>query len=144
MTYLRESFLIRSLRNFQHRISERETKKKYYFRDHGLLSLFLHEPSSLALETVIFNHLASIYQNNIYYLRDTLEVDFFIPDKQLIQVRYNLNNIDTREREIRSLIRAAKIYKTEEITIITLDEEDIINVDDMRISVVPAWKWMLV
>jgi len=42
--YLQDSFLIREMTNFNAKISNRESKKKYYFRDHGLLSLFLMEP----------------------------------------------------------------------------------------------------
>ena len=75
MHYLEDSFLIRSLKILQHKTSDRETKKKHYFRDHGLLGLFLHKPSSLALETIVFNTLSRKYSEQLYYLRDTMEVE---------------------------------------------------------------------
>ena len=67
----------------------------------------------------------------------------FSPGKQLIQVCFNLNDIDTRERETRSLIKAAKKHNIKELTIITYDEEETIKVEDMSISVMPVWKWVL-
>jgi predicted AAA+ superfamily ATPase len=36
LDHLSDSFLIRSLENHQKKITERETKKKYYFRDHKM------------------------------------------------------------------------------------------------------------
>lgn len=142
---LEESFLIKSIKNYHSKMTDKETKKKYYFRDHGLLSLFLNEPSSLSLETLVFTHLNHIYPNRIFFLREKYEVDFFVPDEnQLIQVCFNLNEINTREREINALLHANKSYKSNKLTIITIDnEEEFLNLDGVTIHILPAWKWLL-
>ncbi len=143
VNYLEDSFLIRSTQNFHKKITERETKKKYYFRDHGLLGLFLHNPESILLETLVFNHLCRHYPGNVYYLRDRFEIDFYIPGKKLIQVAYHLSPIETREREIKALVQAGQNIQAQELLIITMDHEEVIREAEMEIKVLPAWKWIL-
>lgn len=143
INYLEDSFLIRSVVNYEHKISNRETRKKYYFRDHGLLLLFLAESSVQTLETLVFNHLNHLYPDEVSYLRENLEVDFMVPGKLLIQVSYTLKDPSTREREFRALIAARKKYNIEDILIITMDEEEVLDERDIRVKVVPVWKWVL-
>jgi len=57
MQYLEESYMIKGISNYHSKITERETKKKYYFRDNGLLNLFLTIGESHLLETLVFHKL---------------------------------------------------------------------------------------
>lgn len=141
--YIEDAFLIAGLQNFRTKITERESKKKYYFRDHGLLSLFLTEAESFLMETIVFNHLRKKYPANLYYLKEVYEVDFLIADKMLIQVAYSLADIKTKEREISALIKAAKTYNIHNLVIITYNQEEIIQNEGKQISVVPIWKYLL-
>jgi len=141
--YIEDAFLIRSITNYLSKISERETKKKYYFRDHGLLNLFLLNPESFSLETIVFNELSKRYPGNLYYLKDNFEVDFFVPDRMLVQVSYKMDESKTREREISSLLKASKTYQVEEMIIITHSQEETINQEGKKIDIVPVWKWLL-
>ncbi len=141
--YLEEAFLIASLPNFGSGISNRESKMKYYFRDHGLLSLFLVNPESFVLETMVYNNLRRWFAPNLFYLRDITEVDFYVPGKLLIQAAWRLDNETTRRREVASLIKAADKYPAEKLMIITYDQEEKILLDNRMIHVLPAWKWML-
>ena len=141
--YLEDSFLLRSTNNFSKKITERETKKKYYFRDHGLLGLFLNDPESILFETLVFNHLSRKYPGNVFYIRDKYEIDFYIPQKQLIQVCYHLSPNETREREIKALVKASQNVKADKLLIVTIDHEEVIKESGLEILVVPAWKWVL-
>ena len=141
--YIEDAFLIRSITNYLSKISEREVKKKYYFRDHGLLNLFLLNPESFSLETIVFNELSKRYPGNLYYLKDNFEVDFFVPDRMLVQVSYKMDESKTREREISSLLKASKTYQVEEMIIITHSQEETINQEGKKIDIVPVWKWLL-
>jgi len=143
LDHLADSFLIRSLENHQKKITERETKKKYYFRDHGMLGLFLNDPSSRVLETMVFNHLTRSHPGNVYYLRDLFEVDFYIPGSLLVQVSYSIESPDTRERELNALLKAKKKFEANTLLIITFDSEETIQVNGTEIKAIPAWKWML-
>lgn len=53
-----------------------------------------------SFENIVFNVLNQKYKD-IYYLRDTYEVDFFC-DNKLFQVSYDNSNPKTKQREISS------------------------------------------
>ena len=141
--YLEDSFLISSLENYNAKITSRESKKKYYFRDNGILSLFLIDPPSFQLETLVFNKLRTIYKANFFYLRNGYEVDFFIPGEALIQVCFSLGEPATRTREISALLKAKLTHPVKNITIITYSTEEIVTIETSTISIVPVWKWIL-
>jgi len=143
MNYLEDSFLINSIPNFNAKISSRESKKKYYFRDNGLLSLFLAEPESVQIETLVFNHLRKLYGQNVFYMRNGFEVDFLVPGELLVQVCYSLAAAETRKREISALLKAAALHSVKSLMIITFDSEEIIREKESVIQVIPLWKWLL-
>ncbi len=141
--YLEDSYLIKSVSNNLAKLSSRESKKKYYFRDHGMLSLFLSDPASFQLETLIFNALKRRFSDNVFYLRNGFELDFLVPGELFIQVCYSLTDETTRNREIKGLLNAARLYPVKNRLIITYSTEERIHSDDVSIEVIPAWKWLL-
>ncbi len=142
--YLIESFMIHDVSNFANKFVERETKKKYYFADTGLLGLFLIDQDTKLLENQVFIELKRKYKEEIFYFKRKLEVDFYLPQqKLLIQVSYNIDEEETRKREIKALLLAMRELKINKGIIITYDTEDQIEVEDNIISIIPAWKWLL-
>ena len=85
----------------------------------------------------------------IYYWRDyqQREVDFVVKKGkdiiQLIQVCWNISDIETKEREIRSLLRAMEEFNLKESIIITEDQEGEEDIKGKKIKFVPLWKWLL-
>jgi predicted AAA+ superfamily ATPase len=141
--HLEDAFLIAPLANYMAKISSRESKKKYYFRDNGLLALFLMEPASFQLETLVFNQLRKKYQGNVFYIRNGYEVDFLVPGEVMIQVSYSLTEDSTRKREINALLKASEKTPVKSLAIVTFSTEETIETEGMTIDVVPAWKWLL-
>ncbi|MGC8581225.1 MAG: ATP-binding protein [Thermoplasmata archaeon] len=86
---------------------------------------------------------------NIYYWKNYLqhEVDFVIAKgkkvEQLIQVCYSLENEDTKNREIRSLLAASKELKCSNLYILNWDREDTVKIEGSEIKIIPVWKWLL-
>ncbi|MEG1187933.1 MAG: ATP-binding protein [Bacteroidales bacterium] len=150
---LGETYLTFGLSNYLAKIADRESLKKYYFIDNGILSLFLFNPDTILLENIVAVHLKEQFGQDFYYLRGDTEVDFYIPsEKRLIQVAYNLNSAETEKRECNALVKAiAKLQEREpgeekrnyEAIIITLDMEKEIEYENRTIRVVPVWKWLL-
>ena len=66
------------------------------------------------------------------------EVDFVLREgliiKELIQVCYSLDNLETREREIRSLLGGSKQLECNNLTIITYDQEKEEIIKDKKIK----------
>lgn len=140
---LENSYLISPLENYNAKISERESKKKYYFSDTGLLSLFLNDPPSFQLETLVFNTLKRKYGNKLQYFRNGYEIDFIVPGEIIVQASYSMQDAATRNRELTAIIKAGNKFETAEKLIVTFDTEENIQEGNEEIKVMPAWKWML-
>ena len=142
--YLRDSCLVFSLENYASKFVEKESMKKHYFVDNGLLNLFLIDPETSLLENMCALHLYRKYGSALYYYNKGVEVDFYVPDEELaIQVSYNLNDAATLEREKGALLKLAQRYELRKLMIITYSQESEINEGDRIIEIVPVWKWLL-
>lgn len=142
--YLHDAYIIFSISNFTDTLSEREGIRKFYFYDNGLLNLFLFQPETKLLENLVAVSLYRRYNDRLFFYRKNIEVDFIIPDQDTaIQVCYNIRESDTYEREVGALITLNKYKPMRHNIIITRDEEYIHETNDIRIEVVPIWKWLL-
>ena len=142
--YAKQSFLIFTIKNYFSKFVEKETTPKYYFNDNGLLNLFLNKEEPRLLENLVAINLWNNYKGNVYYLKSqNLDVDFFIEETgTAIQVAYSIANISD-DRETKSLVEAAKTLKeAKEFVILTYEEEKELNMDGVKIQVIPVWKWL--
>lgn len=144
IAYLRESWLILPFENLSARLSERESNKKYYFVDNGLLGLFLIDANTSLLENIVAISLRKQYEDNVFFYNKNIEVDFVVPDDGLaIQVAYSLADPTTEKRETDDLMKFNAIMPMRQLIIITKDEEMVIEKDGTVINVLPVWKWLL-
>lgn len=148
LRYMDEAFMTFRVMNYTDSLSERATNCKRYFYDNGILNNYVLDPQTKLLENLVATTLMKRYggqkEYNLYYYHKTIEVDFYVPDEGLgIQVSYSLNNFDTREREVGALQKMDKVFNLRHLMIITMDEEENIQVGDKTIEVVPVWKWLL-
>ena len=143
-TYLKETLLMFSVSNYAASFSEKETVKKYYFIDNGILNLFLFNPDAALLENIVAIFLYKKYGDGLYYYNKNVETDFYVPQqKLLVQVSYSLNNQSTLEREVNSLVKTAEFLSCEQLVIVTKNEENTLDVSDRKINVLPLWKFLL-
>ena len=143
LRYLEDAFMIGSISNFTSKDVERETAKKYYFMDNGFVQLFLNDQDTKLLENMIYLELRR-RKMEIYFFKRITEVDFYIPDKNmLIQVAYSISDIETEKREVKALQNAMKELTITDAIIITHNEWKEIETKYGSIHVVPAWKWLL-
>lgn len=147
--YAKDACLLFTLENYASKFAERETVKKHYFTDNGLLSIFLAESKSPLLENICAIALHKKYNRDyelphLYYYNRNIEVDFYIPEEEYaIQVSYSLSDEGTRKREISALLGLHKVMPLKKAVIVTLEEEENIEMDGLHIDVVPVWKWLL-
>jgi predicted AAA+ superfamily ATPase len=82
---------------------------------------------------------------NINYFKQKNECDFVVYKskdiEQALQVCKELN-FDNKTREINGLIEALDFFSLSVGTIITLDQEDSLNISGKIIQVIPVWKWI--
>ena len=144
VNYMCESWLLLPLENIIGKLTERNTQRKYYFIDNGILNLFLPDPEASLLENMVAINLIRKYKNEVCFYHNGVEVDFYLPEqKKLIQASYSLQDESTFQRETEALIKVSKRFEVDDLMIITKDEETVLEKDGKTIQVVPLWKWMM-
>ena len=144
VNYMCESWLLLPLENIIGKLTERNTQRKYYFIDNGILNLFLPDPEASLLENMVAINLIRKYKNEVYFYHNGVEVDFYLPEqKKLIQASYSLQDESTFQRETEALVKVSKRLEVNDLMIITKDEETVLEKDGKTIQVVPLWKWLL-
>lgn len=146
LDYLHESYLTFGISSFTDSISQRESIKKRYFYDNGILNLFLFLPETKLLENLVAIKLYNKYGDDLYYYNKNVEVDFCVPnDGLLIQASYRMIDEATRNREIGALQKLSKFIKPQRCIIVTYDQEEIVQSNDLdvQIEVIPSYKFML-
>jgi hypothetical protein len=125
--------------------------KKIYCVDHSLVTsvasgILLN--SGHLLENLVFTALRRVTPDIFYYKTKTgREVDFIAQltgrSKMLIQVCESIADPVTRKREITALSEAMTELKLTSGTIVTRNHEEEISVAAGKISVTPAWRFLL-
>lgn len=155
LSYVEEAFLGKTVSIYAYSIKDQlQYPRKFYLIDNGLysaVSFLKSEDSGRLLENLVFNRLQE-KQDVIFYWKNgsQREVDFVLPDyftdhtkRSLIQVCYNFSDQQTREREIRSLTKAAAEFGCKRALIITKDSWEELHVGDLEIEVLPYVEWEL-
>ena len=137
-----------SLENHASKFVEKETVKKHYFVDNGLLSIFLFNGDTALLENLCAIHLRKKYGDKLYFYNKNIEVDFLIAEEgYAVQASYSIYGEgmqETFERETKALRQLDKFLPLCRMVIVTYDEEGTVPLDNgKQIEVIPAWKWLL-
>lgn len=157
--YFVDALFVYPIYRFSYSIKEVQLSvPKVYVTDTGLLTLtntvgFSENFGRLMENTVAIELLRrkSCFapSTGIYYYKSSegKEVDFVVKEgvkiNQLIQVCYDINDLSTRERELKSLIKASKELKSKNLSVITWDYEAEEEFKGEAIKFVPLWKWLL-
>jgi uncharacterized protein len=147
---LEQPYLTQTIKLWRKSFVQRESERKTYFIDNGFITLHsVGMDYGKLLENCVALELMKRYEE-VYYYRTTkrLEVDFIVfepsSDKpSLFQVCESLSSSDTYKREVNALFQAIHDHNLNTGVIITSFDEKNITQDDMTISVIPVWKWML-
>ena len=141
----KDAYVVLALENYASKFVERETVKKHYFVDNGLLSIFLTGTESPLLENLCAVHLFRKYGDRLYYYSRNSEVDFYVPDeKYAAQACVTLSDADTKDREVSALMKLDRLENLERVVIVTRDERESIPISGGRIiEVLPAAEWLL-
>ncbi|MCI1220950.1 ATP-binding protein [Bifidobacterium tibiigranuli] len=162
LQYYEEAYLLFPVYEFTRALAANpRSVPKIYAIDPGMFSAFSKaaaEDRGQRLETAVFLKLRretdSIREGSISRLliRDggtSHEVDFVVGDVlsqqayRLIQVCWNLDDPKTRHREISALQVAMSRFGLHQATIVTLDTQETVAVDEGEVTMVPAWQWLL-
>mgnify|MGYP004467074767 FL=1 len=143
--YMAESWLILPYENLYGKLQDKESNRKYYFADNGLLHLFLVDANTSLLENIVAVTLRRKYGEGSYFWNSkNSEVDFVVPEDGLaVQVSYSMADADTFKREIDGLIKLSSVQPVKRMIVVTMEEERIAEKDGFHIVLIPLWKWLL-
>ncbi|MBI2451595.1 ATP-binding protein [Candidatus Pacearchaeota archaeon] len=156
ISYIENSYFVFSLPIFSYKIKDRmQYHKKIYFIDNVFIN---------SISTKFSDNFGRLYENLVavelkrrkkecYYWRNTEkeEIDFVIKNErkieQLIQVCYDLSDLDAKKREIRALLKASKELKCKNLLVINQNYSGEENLEwfgiRRRVKFIPLWKWLL-
>ncbi|MBI2649951.1 ATP-binding protein [Candidatus Woesearchaeota archaeon] len=154
--YLKEAFLIIVLERFSPKLKQQViAPKKVYTIDHGFcnfISFKLSKNTGKIFENIVciglLRKISINHKIQIYYWKNPQheEVDFIIKEnkvKQLIQVCYDISDIDTKKRELKALIKASNELRCNNMLVITDDNESEEKYFGKKVKFIPLWKWLL-
>jgi len=148
--YLEHCYLYFFVCRYSHSLQKQiQSNKKCYMIDPALIrttGFRVSEDKGRLLENIVFLHLRK-QTKEIYFHKEKKECDFLLREgnrvTQALQVTTSLSDSEVRNREIEGLLEAMDAYHLQEGTILTENENDTIEINGVRISVLPIWKWLL-
>jgi len=153
LEYFEDAYLLCTVPIFDLSTRKRQVNpSKIYCIDPGIIYSYSIKPqfeAGVSLENAAYLHLRSMgYETIFYHKTDSgKEIDFIAQtvagENHLFQVCIDMREGGTRQREVTALVEGAKELSVEKGVIVTLDEEEVVEVDGVRIQVLPFWKWVL-
>jgi predicted AAA+ superfamily ATPase len=151
LQYFEDAYAILKVPFFS--LSERQRQvnpKKIYAIDPGVITAYSIKPDfekAARLENSVFMHLRRSYNNICYYKTKyrKKEIDFVVTnalgDLLLFQACVEMQEEQTRQREVSAIVEACEEFNLQKGTIITEDHEEKIIENNIEIECIPFWKW---
>lgn len=150
--YLSEAFLLFSVDRFSFKLKEQlKSPKKIYCYDTGMAKSvkfgITHDAGKFVENIVAIELLRRGIEPYTYKTANGKEVDFLIKKAnevvELIQVSYDISDYATKKRELSALIKAGEELRCDRLVVITWDQKGEESFNNIRISFLPLWRWLL-
>jgi predicted AAA+ superfamily ATPase len=148
MQYLEEAFLIKPLEKWSpSHLDKVYSQRKVYFYDTGIKTVLTGKGDiSAKAENIVFLHLARAKATIGYYAESERELDFAcgsFKSPMAIEVKYD-SKFDWQDKRFKGVKLFIKHYPGAKcVTIISKNIEEEIKDSKLKISVIPAWKYLL-
>ena len=139
MSYLEDAYTLFTVPIYRNSIKEEQRNpKKIYDYTTG-------DDMSKLYENIVFLHLYR-QTKDIYYFKEKHEVDFYAKintNAYLVNVSYQIDDPATRKREIDGLAEAMSYFNLSKSYLVTNGEDQMIEIDDKKIYIIPLFKLLL-
>ncbi len=155
LEYAKDSYFIHNTPMFSFNMKDQmQYARKLYLADTGFitaLSSKFSKNTGRKYENLIFLELKRRAgpDTEICYWKSNQgdEADFALLEKgkvtQIIQSCYDIDDYDTRKRELRALTKASSALKCNKLLVITEEKEGKEAVKGKKINYAPLWKWLM-
>ena len=149
ISYLGNSYIFFEVLKFSHSLRQQlNSPRKIYLVDQAfnkICGLTFTPNKGRNLENLVYIELKR-ENKDIYYYSNKNECDFLVKKgnkiTDAIQVSFALDETNM-EREINGLIEVMDALKIREGLIITFEQTDEIQIEDKKIRVIPAYRWVI-
>jgi len=145
--YFEEAFLIKSLEKWSTSFADKiYSQKKIYLLDTGIKTILTgKEDVGAKVENVIFLYLNKKNSNMGYYAESERELDFVcgsFKSPSAIEVKYD-SEFDWEDKKFAGIKLFIKRYpQIKDVTIISKNATKIFKKGKLKISAIPAWKYL--
>lgn len=156
LKYSESVFLLFPLEIFSYRVKDRmQYPRKIYCVDTGMVNRFAtktRENFGRLAENVVYLELRRRFEppaHELFYWKDHLgrELDFVVKKglkvEQLIQVCWDPSDEETKQREVKGLLKAMEEFGLREGLVLTEDYAGVEKVDGKKVKFIPLWRWLL-
>jgi len=149
ISYLEDAYTLFPVPIYRNSVKEEQRNpKKVYAIDNGFKKIYdyaIGDDMGKLYENIVFLHLRR-QTKDIYYFKEKQEVDFYAKintNAYLVNVSYKIDDPATRKREIDGLVEAMNYFKLSKAYLITSQEDQIIEIDNKKIYIIPLFRWLL-
>jgi uncharacterized protein len=148
-SYLKDSYLIEFVPLYDYSLKKQlRNPQKIY-----VIDIAIYHQNKIAfspneghiLENLVYLHLRRMGKE-IFYFQGKGECDFVVTNRgipnELYQVCTEINSLNI-DREVNALFEAMTYININEAYIITQNQTDSFKKDNLIITVIPAWQWMI-
>lgn len=154
VSYLKQAYLLLGIHKFSFKSRERIRNEKGYMVDTAFITerddAMNGQNLGWKLENIIYVELLRRNKPlfyDIFYYREQYEIDFIVCEgnkvRELIQVSVDISSTKTYNRETMALCKASASLKCESLTLITLNEDRIVEIEGHTIKIIPIIDWLL-
>lgn len=154
VSYLKRTYLLLGIHKFSFKSKERIRNEKGYVVDTAFMTerddAMSGQNLGWKLENITYVELLRRNKPlfyDIFYYREQYEIDFVVCEgnnvRELIQVSADIASAKTYNREISTLCKAAADLKCENLTLITMNENKIVEIENHSIKIISIIDWLL-
>ena len=154
VSYLKQTYLLLGIHKFSFKSKERIRNEKGYVVDIAFITerddAMNGQNLGWKLENITYVELLRRNKPlfyDIFYYREQYEIDFVICEgnnvRELIQVSVDISSAKTYNREISALCKASTDLKCNKLTLITMNDNRIIEEKNHTIQIISITDWLL-
>ena len=147
-SYLTQTYIVEFVSRYAYSYKvQMISPKKVYCIDNGLHSAVTTSATTdegRRLENMVYCELRRRHRQLFYYSEDGCECDFIICEKNVPRSAYQVClelTRDNQDREIKGIVSAMRNLNIINGTILTLNQEDTLIHDKIKIAVTPVWRY---
>lgn len=152
LEFFNDAFIFFPLRKFSHSLKNIEqSTPKIYTVDNALVENTIGNDRSKKFENLVFLSLLrkgfEPNKNIFYFAFNNGEVDFVVKENKkislLLQSCFEITDYQTKERELKSMVKASEKLECNNLLVITSDYESEEKFRNKKMKFLPLWKWLL-